>query len=186
GTLNLPFSLPANLCDDIPDIQHQIDCFESVDVGSGLQVSRETARQLLLDCRNGGGGNSDQDDLVGASGEVRVNLTWNNTADLDLAVLDPCGNTISFGTQSATCQGFTGTLDVDANAGVVTTSPAENIVWPNGAAPGNYTVTVSYFASRDVGTTSFSGQSFFAGTSNSFSGSLAVGESQQVDSFTHQ
>lgn len=56
GTLNLPFSLPANICDNVADIQHQIACFESVDVGGGVVVSKETARQLLLDCGIGDGG----------------------------------------------------------------------------------------------------------------------------------
>ena len=49
GTLDLPFSLPASVCDDLGDIQHQIACYESVSVG-GVSVSLEQARQIVLDC----------------------------------------------------------------------------------------------------------------------------------------
>ena len=49
GTLDLPFSLPASVCDDLGDIQHQIACYESVSVG-GVNVSLEQARQIVLDC----------------------------------------------------------------------------------------------------------------------------------------
>ena len=49
GTLNLPFSLPDSVCDNLDDIQHQITCYESVSVG-GVSVSLEQARQIVLDC----------------------------------------------------------------------------------------------------------------------------------------
>ena len=34
--------------------------------------------------------------IVGMSGDVRVNITWNTDVDLDLHVTDPCGNTLGF------------------------------------------------------------------------------------------
>lgn len=49
GTLNLPFSLPDSVCDNLADVQHQIACYESVSVG-GVSVSLEQARMLVLDC----------------------------------------------------------------------------------------------------------------------------------------
>jgi hypothetical protein len=54
GTLNLPFSLPSSVCDDLDNIRHQIACYESVSVG-GTRVSTEQARQIVLNCESGGG-----------------------------------------------------------------------------------------------------------------------------------
>lgn len=53
GTLNLPFSLPSSVCDDLDNIRHQIACYESVSVG-GTTVSKEQARQIVLNCGSGG------------------------------------------------------------------------------------------------------------------------------------
>lgn len=55
GTLNIPFSLPPSICDNIDKIQHQIDCYESVDIGGGAMVSKQTARRMLLACGNESG-----------------------------------------------------------------------------------------------------------------------------------
>jgi len=83
---------------------------------------------------------------VVGSGDVQVTLVWSDTNDLDLAVTDPTGFTISYINRSSPSGGM---LDVDANPGCgsATTTPTENVFWPAGAAPaGAYSVRVSYFA----------------------------------------
>ena len=93
--------------------------------------------------------NNKQDDLKGESGDLRINLQWYCKTDLDLHVIDPCGNEIYFSKRKATCQGGTGILDLDANALIGTTSrPQENIYWLKPAS-GTYTVKVVCFKWRE-------------------------------------
>lgn len=93
--------------------------------------------------------------LQGASGNVRVNLTWDGNVDLDLYVTDPCGNIIGYEvTESAACRGVTGGRDhEDTGHGDETDNPnAENIVWENGAPVGRYRIHVDYFGGVDDAT----------------------------------
>ncbi len=93
--------------------------------------------------------NNKQDDLKGESGDLRINLQWYCKTDLDLHVIDPCGNEIYFSKRKATCQGGTGILDLDANALIGTTSrPQENIYWLK-PSPGTYTIKVVCFKWRE-------------------------------------
>lgn len=93
--------------------------------------------------------NSKQDDLKGESGDLRVNLQWYCKTDLDLHVIDPCGNEIYFSRRKATCKGGTGTLDLDANALFGTTSrPQENIYWLK-PTQGIYTIKVVCYKWRE-------------------------------------
>ena len=88
------------------------------------------------------------DQLVGATGDVRVNMTWAADVDLDLFVTDPCGRILGYQEQSSsTCQGFTGMWDVDDRGdGIAQDNPnAENIVWTDGGPQGRYAVHVNYF-----------------------------------------
>jgi len=81
------------------------------------------------------------------TGELQATLRWYSTADLDLSVTDPRGETISYGSPSSSTGG---TLDVDANSGCsnMTSVPAENIFWPSGSARvGDYKITVTYYES---------------------------------------
>ncbi len=79
-----------------------------------------------------------------ATGDVRVTLTWGDTADLDLAVTDPNGETIYYDVKASSSGGQ---LDVDANGGCQSaiTSPAENIIWPDTGPSGQYVVQVSIY-----------------------------------------
>jgi hypothetical protein len=82
------------------------------------------------------------------TGDVRVTLTWNSRADIDLHVTDPFGEEIYFGNREA---GTGGQLDVDANAGCANQPAVENIFWPTGRAPaGPYGISVQLYA--DCGT----------------------------------
>ena len=89
------------------------------------------------------------DQLPGASGDVRVSLTWNADVDLDIFVTNPCDQILGYreGTTN-TCQGFVGEWDRDDEGdGHGSDNPnAENIVWTNGAPTGRYVVRVGYFA----------------------------------------
>ena len=86
-----------------------------------------------------------------ATGDVRVTLTWGDTADLDLAVVDPNGETINY---DATTSSSGGQLDVDANGGcsAAITSPAENIIWGDTGPSGQYVARVSLFDDCGVAT----------------------------------
>lgn len=82
------------------------------------------------------------------TGDVRVTLTWNSRADVDLHVTDPFGEEIYFGNRET---GTGGRLDVDANAGCANEPTVENVFWPSGRAPsGAYGISVQLYA--DCGT----------------------------------
>ena len=88
------------------------------------------------------------DEPVLGTGDVQVTLRWDNTADLDLHVIDPANEEIWFGSSSSTSGGQ---LDVDANAGCSGDAPVENVFWPAGGAPnGVYQVSVVYYGPCDV------------------------------------
>jgi hypothetical protein len=78
------------------------------------------------------------------TGQVQITLRWSSTADLDLAVTDPAGDTVSY-RNPVIASG--GELDVDANpdCSAATTTPVENVVWRADAPDGRYTITVTYY-----------------------------------------
>ncbi len=79
------------------------------------------------------------------TGDVQTTLRWATIDDLDLAVTDPQGQTVSYMNRSVPSGG---NLDVDANAGCSEqrTNPVENVFWPpNGGVPGNYVAQVNLF-----------------------------------------
>jgi hypothetical protein len=79
------------------------------------------------------------------TGDIQFTLRWGSTADIDLAVTDPTGQRVSYGSQTVPSGGQ---LDVDANAGCseLDDTPVENVFWPPGTAPaGTYTAEVDYF-----------------------------------------
>lgn len=86
------------------------------------------------------------------TGDVQVTLRWDNAADLDLHVIDPDGAEVYF-SNPVVASG--GQLDVDAN-GTCSGDPAvENVYWPTGGAPdGTYSVSVVYFGSCGVSSSS--------------------------------
>ncbi|MBD2055018.1 hypothetical protein H6F88_03110 [Oculatella sp. FACHB-28] len=86
------------------------------------------------------------------TGDIQVTLRWTSTDDLDMAVTDPAGQTVTYFNPSVASGGQ---LDVDANAGCGETvsSPIENIFWPPSQAPeGDYTIEVNLYTR--CGTTS--------------------------------
>ncbi len=79
----------------------------------------------------------------GKTGEVQFSLAWKSFNDLDLHVIAPSGEHISWRHRESRCRGV---LDVDMNVQPATESPVENIRWLARSAPmGRYTVIVHQF-----------------------------------------
>jgi hypothetical protein len=82
------------------------------------------------------------------TGDVQVSVSWSDSSDVDLHVIDPNGAEIYYG-QTSSPSG--GTLDLDSNAACSRNSDNtfksnENVVWPTGGAPsGPYTVRLDYW-----------------------------------------
>lgn len=90
----------------------------------------------------------------GKSGEVQFSLAWSSVNDVDLHVITPSGEHISFSHRRSACKGM---LDVDMNArqqnsenyDVYSQEPVENIRWAERSAPiGRYTVIVNQYEWR--------------------------------------
>ena len=76
---------------------------------------------------------------------IEILLTWNNSADLDLSVLTPAGNTINY--RSPLVDG--GKLELDANSMCASSmsKPTEAVTWPIGAeSAGSYTVAARIYS----------------------------------------
>lgn len=94
-----------------------------------------------------------EDSLRGQSGNLRFNLQWQSTTDLDLHVIDPCGNEIYYSRKLSTCNGNIGSLDVDANADYpLIPNPQENIYFET-PSQGIYKVYVRCYRWRGATST---------------------------------
>lgn len=88
----------------------------------------------------------DGEDLIElGTGDVQVTLTWDNTDDMDLWVIEPNGTRIWYGDRGPTSTG--GQLDVDGYAACGGVPIAvENIFWPTGQSPaGAYRAVVDEY-----------------------------------------
>ncbi|HSR90328.1 MAG TPA: hypothetical protein VLK88_03400 [Gemmatimonadales bacterium] len=88
------------------------------------------------------------------NGDVQVSVSWSDTSDVDLHVVDPALEEVYFGHRSAASGG---TLDLDSNAACgrddlqFPHKSNENIVWPVGHAPhGSFTVRLAYWSACNV------------------------------------
>jgi uncharacterized protein YbjQ (UPF0145 family) len=87
----------------------------------------------------------------GASGDVRISLIWNNRNDLDLHVIPPSGEELSFSHKRSKCGGR---LDIDMNVTRTSDTPIEKVFWAHGGAPrGPYQVRVKQFSTRHANET---------------------------------
>jgi hypothetical protein len=87
------------------------------------------------------------------SGDIHISVAWSDTSDVDLHVIDPNGEEISFSHKTSASGG---TLDLDGNAacakntlpdGTVAFVSNENVVWPTGSAiDGQYRVILDYWS----------------------------------------
>ncbi len=89
----------------------------------------------------------------GRSGEVQFSLAWHTLNDVDLHVIAPSGEHISYSHRTSFCKG---NLDVDMNASTndtdktISEEPVENVRWLDRAAPsGRFTVIVNQFEWRN-------------------------------------
>lgn len=87
--------------------------------------------------------------LIFGGGDVQVTLTWDNSSDLDIWVVDPNNEIIKWD-QPSSASG--GELDADDRNGF----GPENIFWPSGQAPsGTYEVRLAYFTDNGQGAANY-------------------------------
>lgn len=88
------------------------------------------------------------------TGDVQVSISWDALSDVDLHVVDPSGEDIYYGNQTAASGGE---LDLDSNAECrIDRVNNENITFPAGQAPrGTYIVRVDYWSSCEVPQTKY-------------------------------
>lgn len=144
---------------------------------TGIGVAAVGGGAVAVAASDSSGGGSD---LPGGTGEVKVTLQWSDCNDLDLQVIDPCGNTISFSNKTASCAGHTGSLDVDANFSGCSSRPAENIFWTT-APTGTFQVRVNYY--NGSGASTYKVTTIVDGTRTEFNNSIASG-TQSVTTFS--
>ncbi|MFL2977722.1 MAG: hypothetical protein ACJZ59_01485 [Candidatus Thalassarchaeaceae archaeon] len=80
------------------------------------------------------------------TGEVQISLIWFNKNDLDLSVVCPSGERISFDNKISNCGGR---LDIDMNESGKSDEPVENVFWEKDAPKGRYRVFVEHFEKHD-------------------------------------
>lgn len=112
--------------------------------------------------------------------EVRISLSWYNTDDLDLSVVEPSGNVIDFRNRRSRSGGF---LDVDMNIGGESRTPVENIAWQRGLdiPKGKYSVKVKNFYKRETKDVGFRIDVWHNKECTSFTHTKVVRDSQIVD-----
>lgn len=149
-----------------------VDC-----IGYFLDVSSLIADNLNSELNT----NLTQADLIEAalrygSGDVQVTITWSTTADIDLYVTDPMGETIFYANPFSSSGGQLDIDDVDGYG-------PENIFWNDGNAPaGNYSVSVNHYSG--VSPTNFSVRVEVLGQSATYNGSVSSDETITVTNFS--
>lgn len=131
--------------------------------------------------------NINNQELQGKHGDPRVNLSWNSENDLDLYVIDPCGNQIDYTNHKQVCNEFIGILDLDANAldHEVKKEPQENIVWENGGSKGSYRVLIKDSQNRNGKPTPYNLTIVNNGNTSYHEGIMEISEFTEIISFLH-
>ena len=118
--------------------------------------------------------------LLGGYGDIQITLAWDNTADLDLHVVDPNGEEIYWSHAYSSSGGY---LDYDNIEGY----GPENVFWEDGQAPsGVYDVYVHHYDWDDAGypqSSNFEVLISAFGFTEQFSGSTTFNETVFVASF---
>ena len=109
------------------------------------------------------------------TGDVQISLIWNNRNDLDLHVLCPTGERISFDHKHSADGGE---LDVDMNVRGESLQPVENIYWPpRSMRKGIYKVFVHHYSRHgSPDPTKYTVRIMVGGKSRQFSGTLNYGD----------
>ncbi|MDH3252783.1 MAG: hypothetical protein OEM41_08315, partial [Ignavibacteria bacterium] len=126
-------------------------------------------------------------------GALNIRLHWNAPADIDLWVIDPCGNKIFWDHDRDTCNNSIGRLDQDNWCDNLLLGRPENIFWRSNPPTGLYQVYVHYFDDSggqchptSAGPVYYTVRWTLKGTSSSKSGTLpAVNANVLVTEFTY-
>lgn len=111
--------------------------------------------------------------LISGNGEVKITLTWNNYADIDLHCIDPTGYHIYYANKTSTSGGF---LDYD---NTVAYGP-ENIYF-NPAPEGAYHAYLHYYAeNKGVSSVNYKVVIFINGYGQTYEGTIS-GQGSVVD-----
>lgn len=132
--------------EEIVTINNQIVELSRSATNTEQRISHLQAEQELLKSVS-------ESNLQGSEGKFRVNLEWRTIDDLDLHLIIPDGQEISYSNKIVNSKGCKGELDVDANAGTYTTSPQENIFWTNNAPEGRYKINIHCYTYRSGAST---------------------------------
>jgi uncharacterized protein YfaP (DUF2135 family) len=106
--------------------------------------------------------------------EIIIMLSWDNKNDLDLHILCPNGEEISYKTLGDYVCG--GMLDVDANASNLRNDPIEKVGWDQyPTVNGSYKIFVNYYAHYDSDEikTKFRIETIIFGKKNKFTGFIS-------------
>lgn len=115
-------------------------------------------------------------------GDLQVTLTWRAHADIDLHVVEPTGERISY-QQTTSSSG--GTLDRDNQCADFEMGRPENIFWPTPPA-GTYEIYVDYYADcGNVGAVQFTVRICKKGVCTTRSGQVASEDDTVTFSFTY-
>jgi hypothetical protein len=144
GTIALMKSLNENLTSaQIICLLQQTGIQMPDEIGNVIQVDKVLEKIKageIPECKN--------QPKTPSTGDVQILLSWNNYNDLDLACMDPSGNTVWFENVKVRSGGM---LEIDKNREPNDSkTPIENIFWPEGRAPvGMYKVFVSLYEQHD-------------------------------------
>ena len=102
-------------------------------------------------------------------GVLRVSLSWRNTDDLDLRLIEPNGGIVYYGNKRIKSSSGA-TLDIDANGGDgIKENPVENIYWTNLPTQfGKYQVIVNQYSQRQTTNQGYEVEAEFNGETYNF------------------
>lgn len=105
-------------------------------------------------------------------GEINVRLEWNAECDLDLWVVDPTGETISYNNTNSASGGQ---LDLDNRCSDFVLGRPENIFWAVNPPRGTYKVYVDYYSDcGNVGAVTYKVTWYVGGTAFSRTGTISA------------
>lgn len=122
-----------------------------------------------------------------AAGDLKVSLSFNESEDLDLYVMDPSGDEVFYGVP--TLNG--GNLDLDSNAGCADNLGVnnENITWDGSETlRGEYTVRVNYYQQCSAASVDYIVTVSIGNDVRTYTGTFNAsdqGETQVVTTFTY-
>jgi hypothetical protein len=167
GALDIP--IPVDFCEgiNISDVCHDIRCYESATVG-GQTFTSTSVQPLIAACggcdepscapliESGVCECATDDDCQGGKvcdggvcvtdGALRISARWDTSLDIDLHVLDPGGEELSFRNTRLSSGGVLDNDDRQGGPGTV-----ENAVWEDTPPNGTYTYWVVNFRGGDAG-----------------------------------